>query len=215
MQFFRHKKIKNDKQFGEILSKERKRQNFSLEVAEEKTKVSLKYLQAMEASDFSNLPADVYALGFLRRYSDFLGLNYQKISENFLEDKQIYSTLSYKNNHDKPSIIKPAFNRTLSKGPSLVVTPKILLSGLVIFLVVGILGYIFYQVKSFAAAPPLSIAGNFANMKVKVNSITVDGQTDASASLMINNQPVAVDASGKFSQEIKLISGVNEIEVTA
>lgn len=214
MSFFKHKKINNDKPFGEELRKVRLRQSFGLEVVEEKTKVNIKYLEALEKSDFDNLPAEIYAVGFLRRYADFLKIDSQKIIEKFHNEQKLYHNL-----HDKEmqsqDIIKPNFSRKWLKHSSFVITPKLLISGMIIFLVIGVLGYIFYQVKSFAAAPPLSIAGNFANMKVKVNSITVEGQTDASASLAINNQPIAVDAEGRFSQEIQLISGINDIEVVA
>lgn len=214
MSFFKRKKINNDKPFGEELRKSRIRQSFSLDVVEEKTKVNIKYLAALEQSAFDNLPAEIYAVGFLRRYADFLKIDPKKIIEKFHNEQKLFLNL-HNSETQSQDIIKPNFSRKWLKSSSFVITPKLLVSAMVIFLVIGILGYIFYQVKSFAAAPPLSIAGNFANMKVKVNSITVEGQTDTSASLSINNQPVAVNAEGKFSQEIQLISGINDIEVMA
>jgi len=48
-----------------------------------------------------------------------------------------------------------------------------------------------------------------------MNEITVERKTDAGASLFINDQLVTLDAEGKFSQNIKLVSGLNTIEVKA
>ena len=42
---------------------------------ERDTKIRMKYLTAMEQGDFAELPADVYARGFLRNYASYLGLD--------------------------------------------------------------------------------------------------------------------------------------------
>ncbi len=42
---------------------------------ERDTKIRMKYLAAMEQGDFAELPADVYARGFLRNYASYLGLD--------------------------------------------------------------------------------------------------------------------------------------------
>ena len=42
---------------------------------ERDTKIRVKYLQAMEQGLFTELPADVYARGFLRNYASYLGLD--------------------------------------------------------------------------------------------------------------------------------------------
>lgn len=215
--FFKHKKIKSEKSLGEKLTALRQRQGSSLDVAEESTRVNMKYLLALEANDYKKLPAEVYVIGFLRRYADWLGTDSHKIIENYRQEQKLYFRLNqHQDKSRKPgNILKPNPGKKWLKSPSFVITPKLLISSLVIVFVLGIIGYIFYQVKSFAAAPPLEIAGSLTNMKVKVSEITVEGQTDSSASLSINNQPVAVDPKGHFTQEIKLISGINEIEVVA
>jgi cytoskeletal protein RodZ len=42
---------------------------------ERDTKIRMKYLTAMEQGNFTELPADVYARGFLRNYASYLGLD--------------------------------------------------------------------------------------------------------------------------------------------
>ncbi len=60
---------------GEVLREARYRLNVSLEQAEAYTKVRKKYLIALEEDDYAELPAPVYARGFLQIYAEFLGID--------------------------------------------------------------------------------------------------------------------------------------------
>lgn len=60
---------------GEILQHAREQRGISLEEAERVTHIARRYLAALEAEDFSAFPAPVFGRGFLRNYSQFLGLN--------------------------------------------------------------------------------------------------------------------------------------------
>lgn len=212
---FTRKKIKSNKTVGEKLKSIRLRMGYTLELVERETKVNLKYLMLIEDGDYTKLPAEVYVIGFLRRWADFLGIDKKELIKQFQDEKKII--LSYKpaEKVTKSNIIKPDSQSELLKTPGLIITPKLILSSLVIILVMGILSYIWYQVKGFAAAPPLELDNSDLAQIVKVESISVSGQTDPGASLFINSQAVLVDSSGSFSQVIKLSSGVNNIEITA
>ncbi len=60
---------------GEVLREARYRRGVSLEEAESQTNVRKKYLVALEDDDYSQLPAPVYARGFLEIYAEFLGVD--------------------------------------------------------------------------------------------------------------------------------------------
>ena len=62
-------------EIGYSLRAARERQGISLAEAELATKIRAKYIRALEEEDFETLPADTYARGFLRTYSDYLGLD--------------------------------------------------------------------------------------------------------------------------------------------
>ena len=62
-------------ELGNTLSRARRARGITLEDAERDTHVSKRYLQALESEEFSSFPAPVYARGFLRTYSRYLGLN--------------------------------------------------------------------------------------------------------------------------------------------
>src|SRR2546425_243227 len=60
---------------GETLQRARLSRGITFEEAERVTRISRKYLEALELENFSILPAPVFARGFLRSYADYLGLD--------------------------------------------------------------------------------------------------------------------------------------------
>lgn len=71
--------------FGEILYSRRMELGYTLEQVEEETKIRKYYIQALEEENFAALPAKVYAVGFVRRYARFLGLNEEEAAAWFKE----------------------------------------------------------------------------------------------------------------------------------
>jgi hypothetical protein len=65
------------------LSRARRARAITLEDVERDTHVSRRYLEALENEDFSIFPAPVYARGFLRTYSRYLGLNAEELIRIF------------------------------------------------------------------------------------------------------------------------------------
>ena len=59
---------------GESLQRARLARGVTLEEAERDTRISHRYLEALENENFGLLPAPVYARGFLRTYARYLGL---------------------------------------------------------------------------------------------------------------------------------------------
>ena len=64
-----------DQPVNERLRLAREARGVDLFRVERDTKIRVKYLKAMEQGQFSELPADVYARGFLRNYASYLGLD--------------------------------------------------------------------------------------------------------------------------------------------
>ncbi|MGE0599353.1 MAG: helix-turn-helix domain-containing protein [Dehalococcoidia bacterium] len=65
-------------ELGSLLTRTREARGLTLEDAERDTRISRRYLQALEAEQFEVIPAPVYARGFLRSYSQYLGLDPQE-----------------------------------------------------------------------------------------------------------------------------------------
>lgn len=61
--------------FGEELKREREIRGISLKEISDDTKISKRFLEALERNDHKTLPAPVFTRGFVRQYALYLGLN--------------------------------------------------------------------------------------------------------------------------------------------
>lgn len=78
-------------ELGSLLTRAREARGLTLEDAERDTRISRRYLAALEAEQFDVIPAPVYARGFLRSYSQYLGLDPQEMLAMFpREDEDPY-----------------------------------------------------------------------------------------------------------------------------
>jgi len=66
------------KSLGRWLLRARESQEYSLAEAEEATRIRRKFLAALEAGEWRELPSEVVGRGFLRNYARFLGLDPQE-----------------------------------------------------------------------------------------------------------------------------------------
>lgn len=70
--------------FGQWLRRQREVREIGLREIAETSKISLRYLEALEQDRFDLLPAPVFAKGFLREYSKFVGLDPDEVVNYFL-----------------------------------------------------------------------------------------------------------------------------------
>ncbi|MFI5334298.1 MAG: helix-turn-helix domain-containing protein [Chlamydiales bacterium] len=67
------------KRVGNLLKTKRRELNLSLKEIENSTSIRSSYLEAIEEGKISQFIAAVYALGFVRQYASFLGLDAERI----------------------------------------------------------------------------------------------------------------------------------------
>ncbi len=70
--------------FGTWLKRQREMRGVDLRDIAERTKISRRYLEAMEEDRFDVLPAPVFAKGFLREYARHVGLSPDEVVNHFL-----------------------------------------------------------------------------------------------------------------------------------
>jgi cytoskeletal protein RodZ len=87
---------------GEQLKQIREDKNIPLEEVANATKISKRYLQAIEEGNYSLIPGQTYVIGIIRNYARYLGLDPKPIIEQ-------YSKLILPNDDD----IKPV---TMTRG---------------------------------------------------------------------------------------------------
>lgn len=70
--------------FGEELRREREMREISIREIADTTKISTRFLEAIEGGDFSSLPAPVFTRGFIREYASYLGLDSEEIVDRYM-----------------------------------------------------------------------------------------------------------------------------------
>src|SRR5712691_13113871 len=69
--------------FGEELRREREIRGISLKEIADATKISKRFLEAIERNDHRTLPAPVFTRGFVREYARYLGLNAEEMVNRY------------------------------------------------------------------------------------------------------------------------------------
>jgi cytoskeletal protein RodZ len=69
--------------FGEDLRREREIRGISLKEIADATKISKRFLEALERNDHKTLPAPVFTRGFVREYARYVGLNAEEMVNRY------------------------------------------------------------------------------------------------------------------------------------
>ncbi len=166
------------------------------------TKIRKEYLIAIEDGRYNALPSESYALGFIKNYASYLGIDKNKASALFRRE--------YEGSKGK---VIPSF---AAKGKNIrkvvLLTPRNIIISLVIFVV---LGYIAFQYNSFFFGPRLEVISPKENVVVKNNILDVEGKTDPYATVLINSEESYVALDGTFKKTIYLFEGERQIIIDA
>lgn len=194
-------------EIGKRLREERERLGLSLDTISQYTKIPQKYLRALENNDYLLLPSMAHTKAFIGKYADLLGLPKKQLlalfkAEHYQEEKII------------PQKHISVFKK-LSHATIVLTTNQA-----VIFVVACIslifLFYIYSQLRTLLAAPYIVLNSPSEGEIVEETYITVEGQTENDAILLINNHQIDVESDGYFKEKIELSNEYNQnIIVTA
>ncbi|HOJ92184.1 MAG TPA: DUF4115 domain-containing protein [Dictyoglomaceae bacterium] len=98
--------VEEFKSLGEYFKEERLKKGIDLKEISQKTKISLRYLEAIENDDFDKVSiSDFYKKGVVRKYANYLGLDESEILERYRsqygEEKEVFVETSKKQNECK------------------------------------------------------------------------------------------------------------------
>lgn len=194
------------KTVGQLLRETREAKNLSIEEVAKATKIQKKYLLAVEADDFKQIPSQAYASGFVKNYSEFLSLNSRHIMAFFRRQTREVSKTSLLPQKEQTPLRKSLYTLTPSRFIMLLVTVLLLL----------FVGYFSLQYIQLQQPPMLTIQ-NPKESEIIVESQRVDilGQTEPDATVSINGIGVLVRADGKFFDQIQIFPGDNTVTITA
>ena len=138
--------------FGIWLRRQREAREVGLREIAERTKISLRYLEALEENRFALLPAPVFARGFLREYARYVGLNPDEVVNHFLAAQGLDGRESAAGS-DGPNPSGPALSmpRSSSAGAS---WKRWLFLGLATTVLLGVVALAAWLAKQRRAHPP-------------------------------------------------------------
>lgn len=189
---------------GSIFKSKRTEKKLTIEDVEKSTKIRKKYIQAIEEGDYDNLPPAAFTRGFIKNYSDYLGLNSATLSALYRRE---FDEL-------KDKRLLPKGMSTFSGENFFRITPTKVTIVLLAVIALGFIGYLFSQYNNLAGAPPLIILKPSENAVLTAKEIEVLGKTDVDAVVKINEQ-VVNNNNGSFSQILQLSDGINTIVISS
>jgi len=86
--------------FGEELKRERELRGISLKEIAEATKISIRFLEALEQDKFDMLPGGVFNRGFIRAYARFIGVDGEEMVNAYME--QVASAQAHRREQGRP-----------------------------------------------------------------------------------------------------------------
>lgn len=75
------------KEIGDYLHRVREEKNISLKEIQEATKISMRYLEAIDRGDLEGIPGEVYRKGFLVNFANAIGLDGQEVLQKYYQMK--------------------------------------------------------------------------------------------------------------------------------
>jgi hypothetical protein len=200
---------------GPTLRAAREGKRWDIARAERETRIRARYLAALEAGDYHDLPDPVYTRGFVRNYARYLGLDPEWCVDLYRLETQ----------PDERSARTPAPPVTARSGPveprgtTLITTSRLIRLGL-LGLVVALVAYVAYQFLTFAGTPALTITDPPADLPAYDGTFyVVRGETEPNAEITVSGLPenptLTASEVGTFSFRAELVPGSNLLTVVA
>lgn len=190
---------------AEILKAERTKRGLRLDKVAEALGINEKYLLALEAGRFDELPAGIYGKNFLREYALYLGLETTSLMEMF------EASLTAQ----KAGIKKQLFSKQVIKPREMLAMPRIFKNLVLVIIVIICFIYLSYRLEKIIAPPLLELSNPAANLITKERTLEIIGRTEPETQIIINGEKILSDAAGNFLATINLKTGINMITITA
>lgn len=191
------------KTLGQMLQEKRKSHNLSLEIVEKETKIRRKFLEAIESDNFKTIASQAYAQGFIKNYSEYLGLSSKNMMAFFRRQTR---------EAPRSTILPRGVTEPLNKQ-RYIVTPTRFLLVLVAILLLFFLGYFGIQYRRLQISPRVVLESPQEGLKTDANRVEIIGKTDADATVTINGIGVLVRSDGKFFDQVQVFPGHNKMSI--
>ncbi len=194
---------------GEQLRAAREQRGFTVEEYARLLRIPVKTLRALEEGDFSVLPAEVYARGFLKQYAEALALDPVPLLREFMLERARFPLPT------RPAAWTPHHPSRWKVPLWAFLTRRSLAVAIGGGSLLIILLYVLFNVRTFIRAPQLTVLDPAGNSEVHDSTIAVRGTTDQTAELFINGERTLVRDDGSFAETVGLGEGVNALRIVA
>lgn len=192
---------------GDRLRRARQAMGMSISEFAGKLTIPPEHLAALEESRFDDLPALVYARGYLMRIAKALDLPAHFLLEEF------HREISWR----RPDVAQAQTKKPFREPPTFslsIFSPVVLRWVGIVGIVVIVLGYLLFSVGGILRPPTLVLSEPTRDQEVTTDTVVVAGKTDPDARLTLNGQAIN-NRDGTFSEQVGLQNGLNIIEVRA
>ncbi|MFO7801847.1 MAG: helix-turn-helix domain-containing protein [Desulfovermiculus sp.] len=179
-------------ELGAYLKEERERQGLSLEDVQQKTKISLSSLEAIEEGRINELPHPVYAKGFIKNYAHYLGLNAEELAGTFAQKAGIDEEFEDETEHLQHELT-PA--RTRSKWT--------LISILISLVLLVVLGWLLYDLFWASPEPDTSSQGSKSSQSVQTQNGQGPGAKSQEQSAQADDNSSSQDEGWVDEEEVR------------
>ncbi|MAG28818.1 hypothetical protein CL632_01560 [bacterium] len=200
---FVSKPILTSQTIGEQLKKARQGAGLSLAAISARLRIKECYLNAIELGMYSELPGEVYALEFIKKYAQILRLDPKKASKLYKQERS--SSENFGQSWHLPHSVTYQF-----KWPSRIIGKGMMLSGAIAAVIyVLILGF------NMLASPTIEIASPARYFETSDSKVVVLGKARSAQELYLNGQALAMFQDGSFSESYSLAHGSHLFRITA
>ena len=189
---------------GEVLKTKRKSLGKTIQQISQETKIQERFLEYIENDDYGKFDSDVFVSGFIKIYSDNLGLDTERVLALYRRGNgHIYETKKGNISKKKKDHKKNIFS------------PRNLTFAIIVLFLLGILGYIGYEIFLFQNPPKIEITSPINKSTTEEETITIQGTTENTSYILLSEDKVSPDQEGHFVIKYKLKEGENDITLTA
>jgi cytoskeletal protein RodZ len=191
---------------GDILKKARDRKRLTLDNVTRDIKIHPNYIKALESDDYKIFSSKVHSKGFLKIYTDYLGLNVNEIMA--LWRREYEHEFDYREN-------KQLLPKKFVEPSRMIITPAYVASIVAVILVIGFFSYLYFQYRNFTGEPNLNLYYPPDNLVTSSDILDITGKTDLDSEVMINNTKVVLSPDGSFAESVRLKEGLNSLSIKA
>lgn len=200
------------KSVGEILKKERLRQNLMISQIASLIKTKEKNIIAIEENNFTVFNEEIYALSYVRDYAEILGLNPDEITPYFRRTIELQRLKNPEKTSKEEILTQESLVASKLNSAGKNISKNILSIGT--FLIIALfIGFLIFEYQRNILHPELVVSFPSKDIKVKTKTIEVLGKTDPENKIFVNGKEIKLNGNGNFKIKISLEKGINKITI--